>query len=103
MNPQSLEQANALLAAAAEQTPVGEVIDRPLAELGRQVGLPSPLALARAVRALVSRGRLLADGAGYRLADTRAVETGERVSVAPRPGRRTRGRRRPEPQEPDDG
>ncbi len=94
MNPQSLEQANALLAAAATSTSVGEPITRPLADLGREVGLPSPLALARAVRALVSRGRIVAEDGAYRLVDDRPVEAGERVTVAPRPGRRTRGKRR---------
>ena len=94
MNPQSLEQANALLAAAARSTAVGEPIARPLADLGREVGLPSPLALARAVRALVSRGRILAEDGTYRLVEDRPVDAGERVTVAPRPGRRTRGKRR---------
>jgi hypothetical protein len=99
LNPQSLDQANALLAAAAEGAATGEAIARPLAELGREVGLPSPLALARAVRALVSRGRLASEGGEYRLLDARPLEAGEKVSVAPRGGRRARGRRdRPEPE-----
>lgn len=103
MNPQSLEQANALLAAAAEQTATGDVIAPPLADLGRRVGLPSPLSLARAVRALVSRGRIAADGGQYRLVSDRPLEAGERVSVAPRSGRRGRARRAAEPVRGDNG
>jgi hypothetical protein len=91
VNQQSLDQANALLAVAAEGTSNGEVIARPLADIAREVGLPTPLSLARAVRALVSRGRIASDQGEYRLLDNRPLESGERVSVAPRPGRRARG------------
>ncbi|MCA1726427.1 MAG: hypothetical protein LC722_01860 [Actinobacteria bacterium] len=101
MNPQSLEQANAVLAVAAEQTGTGEVIGAPLAELARAVGLPSPLSLARAVRALVSRGRIASEDGEYRLLDPRPLELGEKVSVAPRRGRRTRATREAGPG--DDG
>ena len=92
MNTQSLDQANALLAACATTTETGAILTRPLSDVGREVGLPSPLALARAVRALVSRGRLVAEDGGYRLADVRPIEPGEKVTAGPRQGRR--GRRR---------
>ncbi len=92
MNPQSLEQANSLLAACAGSTATGAMLTRPLSDVGREVGLPSPLALARAVRALVSRGRLAAEDGGYRLVDVRPIEPGEKVSAGARTGRRTRRR-----------
>jgi len=95
VNTQSLEQANALLAALSRSTSVGEIVTVQLADVGREVDLPSPLALARAVRALVSRGRLVAEEAGYRLVEDRPIEAGEKITVAPRGGRRSRKRAEP--------
>jgi hypothetical protein len=103
MNQQSLDQANALLAEASLSTQPGEAISEPLGELGRRVGLPSPLALARAVRALVSRGRLSVADGEYRLLEPRPVEAGERVSVAPRGPRRPRRRARREAEGDENG
>jgi hypothetical protein len=52
----------------------------------------SPLAAARAVRALLARRRLeVADG-GYRLIDARPVEPGERESIARQPRKRRKAR-----------
>jgi hypothetical protein len=93
MNQQSLDQANALLAEVRDTTEPGGTIGASLGELGRKVGLPSPLSLARAVRALVSRGRLGVEDGQYRLLDDRPIEMGERVSVAARP-RRSAGRKK---------
>lgn len=89
MNDQSLGRANALLAAIASRVGVGEVLAGPPADAGRSAGIGDPLAVARAMRALLSRGRLEAAGDGYRLLDARPVEAGERGTVAPRerPGR----------------
>jgi hypothetical protein len=91
MNQESLERANAFLAAVAARASVGELIDLSPAELGREIGVQEPLAAARAVRALLARRRLEAVDGRYRLVDPRPIEAGEREQV-PRP-RRPRGSR----------
>jgi hypothetical protein len=86
VNQESLERANAFLAAVAERAPVGELIDLSPAELGKQIGVEEPLAAARAVRALLARRRLEAVDGRYRLVDARPIDPGEREQV-PRPRR----------------
>jgi hypothetical protein len=108
VNQESLDRANAFLAAfaakaeglfqkmgglaafAAKAEP-GELVEVSPAELGREIGVPEPLAAARAVRALLARKRLEAVDGRYRVLDARPVEPGEREQVA-RP-RRTGTRR----------
>ena len=82
MNQESLERANAFLAAVAERTPQGEMLSVTPAEIGREMGLPEPLAAARAVRALLARRRLEVVDGKYRLVDARPIEPGEREQVA---------------------
>jgi hypothetical protein len=93
LNEQSLEAANAFLRVAAESTPAGEILKQPPAEIGKQAGLPNPLAVARAVRALAARRRLEVEEGQYRLLDARPLEPGEPESV-PRAPRRRKARRR---------
>lgn len=92
MNEQSLRESNGILAAAAERADVGELIPATPAELAQEVGVADRLAVARAVRALLARGRLEQEGDRYRLVDPRPLEPGEAASVR-RPSRR-RDRRR---------
>ncbi len=87
MNPESLERANAFLAAVAARTEVGAVLEGTPAELGRELGLPDPLSTARAVRALIARRRLEPAAGSYRLLDARPLEPGEKESIARRPRR----------------
>jgi hypothetical protein len=89
VNEQSLRESNAILAAAAERTEVGGIIPVPPAELARESGVESRLSVARAIRALLARGRLAQEGDRYRLVDARAVEAGEPATVH-RPIRRRR-------------
>ena len=93
MNEQSLQAANAFLRVAAETTQPGEVLNKPPAEIGKSAGLPNPLAVARAVRALAARRRLEVEDGQYRLLDARPLEPGEPESV-PRAPRRRKARRR---------
>lgn len=95
MNEQSLRESNGILAAAAERTEVGEVIPATPAELAQEVGVGDRLAVARAVRALLARGRLEQEGDRYRLLDARPLEAGEPATVR-RPSRRRARRREPE-------
>jgi len=88
MNDQSLERANAFLAAVASRVAVGDVLDETPAELGRELDLPDPLSTARAVRALIARRRLEPAEGSYRLLDARPLEPGERESVGRRPRRK---------------
>lgn len=83
MNDESLRRANALLGAMAQQIAVGEVWTGSPADLGRSAGIDDALAVARAMRALRSRGRLEQVGDGYRLLDGKPVEVGERGTVPP--------------------
>jgi len=93
VNQESLERANAFLAAFAGRAEPGQLVDLSPAELGREIGVPEPLAAARAVRALLARRRLEAVDGKYRLLDARPIEPGEREQVA-RP-RRSAARREP--------
>jgi chromosome segregation ATPase len=91
VNQESLDRANAFLAAFAARAPVGELVDVAPADLGREIGVAEPLAAARAVRALLARRRLEAVDGRYRVLDARPIEPGEKEQVA-RP-RRPAGRR----------
>jgi hypothetical protein len=94
MNEQSLDRANAFLAAAAARVQPGEVLDITPAEIGRDLGFPDALSTARAVRALIARRRLEAAQGSYRLLDARPVDPQEKESVGrkPRKRRASRGR-----------
>jgi hypothetical protein len=92
VNAQSLSESNAILAAAAERADVGDVIPSTPAELAAGSGITNRLSVARAVRALMARGRIAQEGSRYRLLDVRPLEPGEPASVR-RPSRR-RGRQR---------
>jgi hypothetical protein len=86
VNQESLDRANAFLAAVAARAGTGELVDLSPAELGREIGVEEPLAAARAIRALLARRRLEAVDGRYRLLDARPIEAGEREQV-PRPRR----------------
>jgi hypothetical protein len=88
VNEQSLERVNAFLAAVAARTERGQLLEATPAELGRELGFPDPLSIARAVRALVARQRLEPAGGSYRLLDPTPVAAGERETVERR-GRRS--------------
>jgi hypothetical protein len=64
VNEQSLERVNAFLTAVAQRTQKGDLLEATPAELGRELGFPDPLSIARAVRALVAR-RLVPAGGRY--------------------------------------
>jgi len=85
VNPESLDRANAFLAAVAGRTEVGGVLEQTPAEIGRELGLPDPLSTARAVRALIARRRLEPAEGSYRLLDATPVDPGEREVVGRRP------------------
>ena len=89
VNEESLQRANAFLAAVASRATPGELIDLSPSELGREIGVAEPLAAARAVRALLARRRLEAVDGRYRLLDASPIEAGEREQV-PRPRRAAR-------------
>ena len=82
MNQESLDRANAFLAAVAARAAVGELVEVSPLELGREIGVREPLAAARAVRALLARRRLESVDGRYRLLDARPVEPGEKEQVA---------------------
>ena len=92
MNQQSLDRVNAFLAAAAQRTPLGEVMGVTPAEIGRELGFPDALSTARAVRALIARKRLEPAQGSYRLLDATPVDADEKDSVGRRP-RKARARR----------
>jgi hypothetical protein len=94
MNQESLQRANAFLAAVVERVAVGEVMTDTPAEIGRALGLPDALSTARAVRALIARRRLEPANGSYRLLDARPVDAGEKESIGRRP-RRARGAAKP--------
>lgn len=96
MNDQSLQRANAFLAAVASRVAIGDVLDETPAEIGREIDLPDPLSTARAVRALIARRRLEPAEGSYRLLDARPLEPGEREALGRRP-RRTTSRREASP------
>lgn len=93
MNEQSLKESNAMLEAAVARAEVGELIPVSPADLADQASITNRLSAARAVRALMARGRLERDGEGYRLLDSRPLEMGEPATVR-RPIRRRRGAER---------
>jgi chromosome segregation ATPase len=97
VNEESLQRANAFLAAVAARATVGELVDLSPAELGKEIGVVEPLAAARAVRALLARRRLEAVDGRYRLLDVSPIEAGEREQV-PRP--RRSARRQPRQEQP---
>jgi hypothetical protein len=88
MNQESLERANAFLAAVAARTRVGDVLDITPAEIGRDIGLPDPLSAARAVRALIARRRLEPAQGSYRLVDATPVDPNEKETIQRAPRRR---------------
>lgn len=93
MNEQSLQAANAFLRVAGETTQPGEFLDRSPAEIGKDAGLPNPLAVARAVRALAARRRLEVEDGRYRLLEARPLDPGEPETV-PRTPRKRRVRKK---------
>src|SRR5207247_782852 len=102
VNEESLRRANAFLAAISQKVEPGQELATTPADIGKEVGLPDPLAAARAVRALLARRRLEMSDGKYRLLDARPVEPGEPEAVprAPRKKRASpasRGGRRSEP------
>ena len=99
MNEQSLKESNALLAAATARTEVGQLIPGSPAELAGESGIENRLSTARAVRALIARGRIAQDPQGYRLLDVRPLEPGEPATVH----RPTRRRRKAEATPEEDG
>lgn len=96
MNQESLDRANALLAAFAERAEPGELSEISPTELGKEIGMTEPLAAARAVRALLARRRLEAVNGRYRLVDARPIEPGERESVPRARRAKKTGRRKVE-------
>jgi hypothetical protein len=93
VNEQSLEAANAFLRVASQSTPPGEFLEQSPADIGKEAGLPNPLAVARAVRALAARRRLEVEDGRYRLLDNRPLDPGEPESV-PRAPRKRKSRRK---------
>ena len=94
VNEQSLERVNAFLAAVADRTQRGELLEATPAEIGREFGFPDPLSTARAVRAL-DRPPAARAGAGLLPAARRHAgrrpASGRRSSASGR-----RARKRPE-------
>ena len=86
---------NAFLAAVADRTQVGAVMEVTPAEVGRDLGFPDALSTARAVRALIARKRLEAAMGSYRLLDADPVGASEKEAVG-RPPRRPRAPRHAE-------
>jgi hypothetical protein len=89
MNEQSLKESNAILEAAVARAEVGQLIPVSPAELAEVATITNRLSAARAVRALMARGRIERDGDSYRLLDGRPLEPGEPATVR-RPIRRRR-------------
>jgi len=96
VNEESLRRANAFLASVAEQVGVGEALETTPAEIGKRIGLPDPLAAARAVRALLARKRLEVSEGKYRLLDARPLEPGEPEAIPRAPRKRRAARTRAE-------
>lgn len=88
MNEESLQRANAFLAAVAARTEVGAVMAVTPAEIGREIGLPDPLSAARAVRALIARRRLEPAQGSYRLVESRMVDPNEKETIERVPRKR---------------
>ena len=93
MNEQSLKSANDFLRVAATTVAPGEYFDRPPTEIGRDAGIPNPLAVARAIRALAARRRVEMVDGRYRLLDATPLSPGEPESV-PRTPRKRKPRKR---------
>lgn len=93
MNEQSLKESNAILEAAVARADVGDLIPGSPAELADDASVTNRLSAARAVRALMARGRIDREGDAYRLLDSRPLDPGEPASVR-RPIRRRRGAER---------
>jgi hypothetical protein len=93
LNEQSLQAANDFLKVASASTEPGEFLARTPADIGKEAGLPNPLSVARAIRALAARRRLEAVEGRYRLVDPRPLDPGEPESV-PRAPRRRKARRK---------
>jgi hypothetical protein len=91
VNEESLQRANAFLAAVTARTQVGAVMEVTPAEIGREIGLPDPLSAARAVRALIARRRLEPAQGSYRLVDATPVDPNERETIERPPRRARRG------------
>lgn len=91
MNEESLQRANAFLAAASARTEVGAVMEVTPAEIGREIGLPDPLSAARAVRALIARRRLEPAQGSYRLVESRPVDPTEKEAIERPPRKKRRG------------
>ena len=89
MNEQSLKESNAMLEAAVARAEVGQLIPVSPAELADEASVMNRLSAARAVRALMARGRIEREGDSYRLLDSRPLEPGEPATVR-RPIRRRR-------------
>jgi uncharacterized membrane protein YccC len=87
MNQESLDRANAFLAALAERAEPGQLVEVSPVELGRSIGVEEPLAAARAMRALLARRRVETEDGRYRLLDATPIEPGEKEQV-PRPRRK---------------
>ncbi len=102
MNEESLERANAFLAAVAARIQPGELLEATPTQLGRDIGVEEPLAAARAVRALLARRRLETEGGRYRLLDASPIRPGEKEQVA-RPRRAKAKPRRAPRREPSSG
>ncbi len=94
MNEQSLDAANDFPRVASATIQPGEFLDRAPTDIGKDAGLPNPLAVARAVRALAARRRLEVVDGRYRLLDAKPLEPGEPESV-PRTPRKRKSRKRP--------
>jgi hypothetical protein len=88
MNEESLQRANAFLAAVAARTEVGAIMEVTPAEIGREIGLPDPLSAARAVRALIARRRLEPAQGSYRLVESRLVDPNEKETIERVPRKR---------------
>jgi hypothetical protein len=93
MNEQSLRSANDFLRVASTTIAPGAFFDRAPTEIGRDAGIPNPLAVARAIRALAARRRVEMVDGRYRLLDAAPVAPGEPESV-PRAPRKRKVRRR---------
>lgn len=91
-----MAESNALLAVAASLAQKGEIIPRSPADLAREAGIENRLAVARAVRALLARGRLAQENGSYRLVDPSPLRAGERATVR-RPTKRRRRLKAAEP------
>jgi hypothetical protein len=89
VNEQSLQESNALLSAAQKRTEVGELIPATPAELAGESGIRDRLSVARAMRALMARGRISQEGDRYRLVDAKPLRPGEAATIR-RPVRRRR-------------